>query len=42
MPLYSGGIPSFILAVVFTANVLFWRYLEEIELVNRFTGYREY
>lgn len=42
MPLYSGGILSFILAVVFTANVLFWRYLEEIELVSRFTGYRKY
>jgi len=42
MPLYGGGIYSFVLCIVFIANVLFWRYLEETELENRFPAYREY
>lgn len=42
MPLYSGGFTVFALVVVFIANVLYWRYLEERELVSRFPGYLEY
>lgn len=42
MPLYAGGYLVYILAIIFIANVLFWRYLEEMELVNRFPGYLEY
>ena len=42
MPLIYGGLYSFVLCIVFTANVLFWRHLEEIELEDRFPGYREY
>jgi protein-S-isoprenylcysteine O-methyltransferase Ste14 len=42
MPLFYGAYISFALAVVLTANVLFWRHLEEMELVKRFAGYREY
>ena len=42
MPLIYGGLYSFVLCIIFTANVLFWRHLEEIELEDRFPGYREY
>ena len=42
MPLYAGGYWVYVLAVILIANVLFWRYLEERELVNRFPGYLEY
>jgi protein-S-isoprenylcysteine O-methyltransferase Ste14 len=42
MPLYSGGLVSFVLCVIFILNVLFWRYLEEIELEMRFPAYKEY
>ncbi len=42
MPLYSGGYWVYVLAVVFITNVLFWRHLEERELLNRFPGYLEY
>ncbi|NWF89441.1 MAG: isoprenylcysteine carboxylmethyltransferase family protein [Ignavibacteriaceae bacterium] len=41
-PLFFGGLYSLILAVPFVVNVLFWRRLEEIELVNRFPKYEEY
>ena len=41
-PLFFNGAISFALAVLFIANVLFWRYLEELELEKRFTGYKEY
>ena len=42
MPVFYGAYFSLILAIVFIANVLFWRYLEELELISRFKGYREY
>ena len=41
-PVFYGAVLSFALAVLFIANVLFWRYLEEIELEKRFAGYKEY
>jgi len=42
MPFFNGGLLSFALCIVFIANVLFWKYLEEKELVNRFSAYKEY
>jgi protein-S-isoprenylcysteine O-methyltransferase Ste14 len=42
MPVFYGGLLSFALCIVFIANVLFWKYLEEKELVNRFPAYKEY
>jgi len=42
MPVFYGAIFSLALAMVFIANVLFWRQLEETELLGRFSGYREY
>jgi protein-S-isoprenylcysteine O-methyltransferase Ste14 len=42
MPVFNGGLISFILCVVFTTNVLFWRHLEEEELEIRFPSYKEY
>ena len=42
MPVFCGGMYSMILAVPFIMNVLFWRHLEEIELVNRFPEYESY
>jgi protein-S-isoprenylcysteine O-methyltransferase Ste14 len=42
MPLFYGGYLSLAIGLVLTANVLFWRHLEEKELINRFSGYREY
>lgn len=42
MPLFYGAYFSMAMALVLIANVLFWRYLEEMELVHRFPGYREY
>jgi protein-S-isoprenylcysteine O-methyltransferase Ste14 len=42
MPVYSGGLISFALCIVFIVNVLFWRRLEERELENRFSAYKEY
>ena len=41
-PVYFGAGFSFILAFAFIANILFWRYLEEIELDKRFPNYKEY
>ncbi len=41
-PLFFNGVISFALAVLFIANVLFWRHLEELELEKRFAGYKEY
>ena len=41
-PLFFNGVISFAFAVIFIANVLFWRHLEELELEKRFTGYKEY
>ena len=42
MPIYCGALYAFILAFAFIANVLFWRYLEEKELVERFSSYMDY
>lgn len=42
MPLFCGGLNSFFLCVIFVANVLFWRHLEEKELEIRFTEYKAY
>jgi len=41
-PILYGGLYSFFLAVIFIINILFWRYLEEKELVIRFPGYTDY
>ncbi len=41
-PVYFGAGFSLFLAFIFVANVLFWRHLEEIELIERFPGYKEY
>jgi len=41
-PVYFGAGFSFILSYVFITNILFWRYLEEIELDKRFPGYKKY
>jgi len=42
LPVFCGGMYSLIISVPFILNVLFWRYLEEIELVNRFSDYKSY
>ena len=41
-PLFAGAITSFFLAIIFIGNVLFWRHLEELELIKRFPTYSEY
>jgi len=41
-PVYFGALFSLALASLFIANILFWRYLEEKELVKRFPSYLEY
>ena len=41
-PIFYGAIYSIFLAILFGANILFWRYLEEKELVIRFPSYRDY
>jgi protein-S-isoprenylcysteine O-methyltransferase Ste14 len=41
-PMYFGAYFSFILSFVFMANILFWRYLEEKELEERFLSYKDY
>jgi protein-S-isoprenylcysteine O-methyltransferase Ste14 len=41
-PLFYGGMYSFIIAIPFAINVLFWRYLEELELDKRFADYKVY
>lgn len=42
VPLFFGAVFSLFLSFLFIANVLFWRNLEEIELEERFTTYKEY
>ena len=42
LPLSFGGLFSFILSPIFVANVLWWRYLEEKELEQRFVSYKAY
>jgi protein-S-isoprenylcysteine O-methyltransferase Ste14 len=41
-PIYCGSVISLILAILFTSNVLFWRHLEETELLKRFSTYTDY
>jgi len=41
-PIIFGTLLSSFLSILFIANVLFWRYLEEIELGKRFPSYPEY
>jgi protein-S-isoprenylcysteine O-methyltransferase Ste14 len=41
-PVFHGAILSFILSLIFIANVLYWRYLEEKELEKRFSSYQDY
>jgi protein-S-isoprenylcysteine O-methyltransferase Ste14 len=41
-PIFFGAVFSFFLSFLFIANILFWRRLEEIELENRFSDYKEY
>ena len=42
LPIYFGALYAFLLAFAFIANVLFWRYLEEKELAERFPTYLDY
>jgi protein-S-isoprenylcysteine O-methyltransferase Ste14 len=42
LPIFFGAVFSFFLSFLFIANILFWRHLEEIELENRFSDYKEY
>lgn len=41
-PIFCGAVFSFFLSVLFIANVLFWRSLEEKELEKRFPDYQDY
>jgi protein-S-isoprenylcysteine O-methyltransferase Ste14 len=41
-PLFFGALFSLILSLLFIANILFWRYLEEQELKERFPSYPGY
>jgi protein-S-isoprenylcysteine O-methyltransferase Ste14 len=41
-PIFFGALFSFIISFLFIGNVLFWKYLEEKELVERFPNYSEY
>ena len=41
-PIFFGAIFSSMLSLIFIANILFWRSLEEKELSIRFTSYEDY
>lgn len=41
-PIFFGALFSFLLSLLFIANVLLWRYLEEDELIKRFSPYADY
>ena len=41
-PIIFGALFSLVLSLVFIANILFWRYLEEKELELRFSSYLDY
>jgi len=41
-PIFFEGYFSMVLSLLFIANILFWRYLEEKELEKRFPSYPEY
>ena len=42
LPVYFEALTALYLSLLFIANILFWRYLEEKELVYRFPAYKEY
>lgn len=42
LPLYNGVLYSLILSLPFSLNILFWRYIEEKELINKFPEYKKY
>jgi protein-S-isoprenylcysteine O-methyltransferase Ste14 len=42
LPIFFGALIPIFLSVIFVANVLFWRYLEEKELEKRFPAYPDY
>ena len=42
MPIYYGAMYSMMLSIPFIINVLFWRHLEDIELLKRFPEYEVY
>jgi len=41
-PIYFGAMFPFLLSFLFIGNILFWRYLEEAELEQRFIDYKVY
>lgn len=41
-PIFFGSVFSFILSLLFICNILFWRYLEELESDKRFPEYKVY
>jgi protein-S-isoprenylcysteine O-methyltransferase Ste14 len=41
-PVWFGSYLLFILSFFFIGNILFWRHLEEIDLVKRLSGYDNY
>jgi protein-S-isoprenylcysteine O-methyltransferase Ste14 len=41
-PIFFGSYFSMILSLLFIANILFWRHLEEKELEKRFSAYLDY
>ena len=41
-PIFFGALFSFILSFLFIGNILFWKYLEEKELEERFATYIDY
>jgi protein-S-isoprenylcysteine O-methyltransferase Ste14 len=41
-PIFFGALFSFLLSFLFIGNVLFWRNLEEKELEERFSTYKDY
>ncbi|HLF34395.1 MAG TPA: methyltransferase [Cyclobacteriaceae bacterium] len=42
LPVFFESLFSMFLSILFISNVLFWRHLEEMELLKRFPEYREY
>ncbi|MCX6243138.1 MAG: isoprenylcysteine carboxylmethyltransferase family protein [Bacteroidetes bacterium] len=41
-PIFFGAVFSSVLSLIFIANILFWRMLEEKELNKRFPSYKDY
>lgn len=42
LPVFYSAPVSMALAILLIINVMYWRHLEEIELLERYTAYREY